>query len=74
MITIYLIMEFEGKKKTNFGEICVLISSIELEGVDQQKKKGGDAGCGACFFFFPAISFVNDLVVNIAFKITGMPV
>lgn len=22
----------------------------------------------------PAISFVNDLVVNIAFKITGMPV
>lgn len=35
----------------------MLISSIELEGVDQQKKKGGDAGCGACFVFFSRYFF-----------------
>lgn len=49
----------------------MLISSIELEGVDQQKKKGGGM---QGVVRVPAISFVNDLVVNIAFKITGMPV
>lgn len=52
----------------------MLISSIELEGVDQQKRGGGMQGVVRVLFFFPAISFVNDLVVNIAFKITGMPV